>query len=143
MTARRPSVAGLVGAWRGWRSKCKMLAACRARFNTPKIPGHSLVLAIAASPILLAASAHVAAANDQGGQIAAVCASCHRLDGGDRFIPSIVGLGEDRLTRAMLAYRLGERPSHIMQAIALSLSDEEIAAVARFLAAQGRKAGPP
>jgi len=43
----------------------------------------------------------------------------------------------------MLAYRLGERSSHIMQAIALSLSDEEIAAVARFLAAQGRKAGPP
>jgi cytochrome c553 len=30
-----------------------------------------------------------------------------------------------------------------MQAIALSLSDEEIAAVARFLAAQGKKAGSP
>jgi len=30
-----------------------------------------------------------------------------------------------------------------MQAIALSLSDEEIAAVARFLAAQGNKAEPP
>jgi cytochrome c553 len=144
MTARRPSVAVLVGAWRGSRSKCKMLAACRAGFSTPKILGRSLVLAIAAaSPILLAVSARVAAANDQGEQIAAVCASCHRLDGGDRFIPSIVGLGEDRLTRAMLAYRLGERPSHIMQAIALSLSDEEIAAVARFLAAQGRKAEPP
>ena len=138
MTARRLSVTVLVGAWRGWRSKCKMLAACRAGFSTPKILGRSLVLAIAASPILLAASAHAAAANDQGGQIAAVCASCHRLDGGD-----IVGLGEDRLTRAMLAYRLGERPSHIMQAIALSLSDEEIATVARFLAAQGKKAEPP
>ena len=143
MTARRPSVMVLVDAWRGWRSKCKMLAACRAGFRTPKILGRSLVLAIAASSILLAASAHAAAANDQGGQIAAVCASCHRLDGGDRFIPSIVGLGEDRLTRAMLAYRLGERPSQIMQAIALSLSDEEIAAVARFLAAQGKKAEPP
>jgi cytochrome c553 len=43
----------------------------------------------------------------------------------------------------MLEYRLGERSSHIMRAIALSLSDEEIAAVARFLAAKGRKAGPP
>jgi len=143
MTARRPSVAVLVGAWRGWRSKCKMLAACRAGFSTPKILGRSLVLAIAASPILLAASAHAAAANDQGGQIAAVCASCHRLDGGEKGIPSIIGLGEDRLTRAMLAYRLGERPSHIMRAIALSLSDEEIATVARFLAARGKKAEPP
>jgi len=82
-------------------------------------------------------------ANDQGGQIAAVCASCHRLDGGDRGIPSIIGLGQDRLMRAMLAYRLGERLSHTMQAIALSLSDEEIATVARFLAAQGKKAEPP
>ena len=95
------------------------------------------------SPILLAASARAAAANDQGGQIAAVCASCHRLDGGEKGIPSIIGLGEDPLTRAMLAYRLGERPSHIMRAIALSLSDEEIATVARFLAAQGKKAEPP
>jgi cytochrome c553 len=101
-----------------------------------------LVLAIAASPILLAASAR-AAANDQGGQLAAVCASCHRLDGGEKGIPSIIGLGEDRLTRAMLAYRSGERSSHIMRAIALSLSDEEIATVARFLAAQGKKAEPP
>ena len=143
MTARRPGVAVLVGAGRGWRSKRKMLFARRAGFSTPKILWRSLVLAIAASPILLAASAHAAAANDQGGQIAAVCASCHRLDGDDRFIPSIVGLGEDQLTRSMLAYRLGERPSHIMQAIALSLSDEEIAAVARFLSAQGKKAGPP
>ena len=143
MTARRPSVAVLIGAWRDWRSKRKMLAACRAGFSTPKILGRSLVLAIAASAILLAASAHAAAANDQGGQIAAVCASCHRLDGGDRSIPSIIGLGEDRLTRAMLAYRLGERSSHIMRAIALSLSDEEIATVARFLAAQGKKAEPP
>ena len=142
MTARRPSVAVLVGAWRGWRSKCKMSAACRAGFSTPKIPGRLLVLAIAASPILLAASAR-AAANDQGGQLAAVCASCHRLDGGEKGIPSVIGLGEDRLTRAMLAYRSGERSSHIMRAIALSLSDEEMATVARFLAAQGKKAEPP
>ena len=141
MTTRRPSVAVLVGAWRGRGSKCKMLAACRAGFSTPKIL-RSLVLAIAVSPILLAASAHAAAANDQGGQIAAVCASCHRLDGGEKGIPSIIGLGEDRLTRAMLAYRSGERSSHIMRAIALSLSDEEIATVARFLDAQGKKAEP-
>jgi cytochrome c553 len=141
MTARRPSGAVLVDARRGWRSKCKMLTACRAGFRTPKIPRRLLVLAIAASSILLGASAR-AAANDQGGQLAAVCASCHRLDGDEKGNPSIIGLAEDRLTRAMLAYRLGERPSHIMQAIALSLSDEEIATVARFLAAQGKKAEP-
>ena len=36
----------------------------------------------------------------------------------------------------MLAYRTTERPNHIMHAIALSLSDAEIASVARYLAAQ-------
>src|SRR6266436_8498121 len=143
MTARRPGGTVLVGAWRGWGSKCKMLVACRAEFGAPRVLGRSLMLAIAASPILLAVSARAAAANDQGGRLAAVCASCHRLDGGEKGIPSIIGLGEDRLTRAMLAYRSGERSSHIMRAIALSLSDEEIAAVARFLAAQGKKAEPP
>ena len=40
----------------------------------------------------------------------------------------------------MLAYRTAERPNHIMHAIALSLSDEEIASVARYLA--GQKAEP-
>src|SRR5260370_8417869 len=105
MMARRPGGAVFVGAWRGWRSKCKMLAACRAGFSTPKILGRSLVLAIAASPILFAASAHAAAANDQGGQIAAVCASCHRLDGGEKGIPSIITLADDLLTPPMLAYR--------------------------------------
>src|ERR1700720_383771 len=117
MIARRPGVMVLVDAWRGWRSKCKMLAACRAGFSTPKILGCSLVLAIAASPILFAASAHAAAATDQGGQIGAVCPSSNRLGGGARFVPSIVGLGEARRPRAMPASRLGERPSHIMQAI--------------------------
>ena len=121
-----------------------MLAACRAGFSTPKILGRSLVLAIAAaSPILLAVSARAAAANDQGGQIAAACAPAIAWTGARRATPSIIGLGEDPLTRAMLAYRLGERSSHIMRAMALSLSDEEIATVARFLAAQGKKAEPP
>ena len=44
-------------------------------------------------------------------------------------------MSPEMLARAMLAYRSRERPSHIMRAIALSLSDEEIATVARYLAA--------
>jgi len=68
-------------------------------------------------------------------QLAAMCTSCHRLDGGDGGIPTILGMSPEMLTRAMLAYRSSERPSHIMRAVALSLSDEEIATVARYLAA--------
>src|SRR6202140_3340644 len=91
MTARQPGVAVLVGAWRGWRPKRKKLPACRAGFSISKILGRSLMLAIAASPILLAASARAAAANDQGGQIAGVCACWVRLDGGEKGIPSSGG----------------------------------------------------
>ncbi|TIU16389.1 MAG: cytochrome c4 Flags: Precursor, partial [Mesorhizobium sp.] len=40
-----------------------------------------------------------------------------------------------------LAYRASQSPSHIMHAIALSLSDEEIASVARYVAA--RESNPP
>lgn len=92
--------------------------------------------AIATGLVLLFSQSGAAGA-DQGAQLAATCASCHRLDGGGTGIPSIIGLGEERLTNALLAYRASESPNHIMHAIALSLSDEEIASVARYVAAQG------
>lgn len=79
-----------------------------------------------------------AAGNDQGRRVAAMCASCHRLDGGNKGIPNIVGVGEEKLAAALLAYRASESPSHIMHAVALSLSDEEIVSVARYLAEQGK-----
>ena len=94
--------------------------------------------AIATGLVLLVSQSGAAAGADQGAQLAATCTSCHRLDGGGKGIPPIIGLGEERLTRAMLAYRASQSPSHIMHAIALSLSDEEIASVARYVAAQGK-----
>jgi cytochrome c553 len=80
---------------------------------------------------------------DRGAQLAALCASCHRLDGGDTGMPPIIGLSEDKLARALLGYRSSEGPGHIMRAIALSLTDQEIASVAHFLAARGKKLAPP
>jgi cytochrome c553 len=94
--------------------------------------------AIATGFVLLVSQSGAAADADQGAQLAATCASCHRLDGHDKGTPPIIGLGEERLTSALLAYRASESPNHIMHAIALSLSDEEIASVARYVAAQGK-----
>jgi cytochrome subunit of sulfide dehydrogenase len=102
-----------------------------------------VALSTAASLFALVTDDGRAADNGRSAQLAATCASCHRLDGDDRGIPSITGLGEDRLTRAMFAYSSSEHPSRIMHAVALSLSDQEIASVARFLAAQDRKGTPP
>jgi sulfide dehydrogenase cytochrome subunit len=94
-----------------------------------------IAVSIAASSFIILADRSQAADRDGGAQLVAICASCHRLDGGDSGIPTILGMSPEMLTRTMLAYRSRERPSHIMRAIALSLSDEEIATVARYLAA--------
>jgi cytochrome subunit of sulfide dehydrogenase len=75
---------------------------------------------------------------DKGARLASICASCHDPSGTDRGIPSIVGLDEKQIIEAMLRYRESEAPSIVMHAIALSLSEEEIASVARFLAAEGK-----
>jgi cytochrome subunit of sulfide dehydrogenase len=101
-----------------------------------------IAASIAAGSFITFADPSQAADRDGGAQLAAMCASCHRLDGGDGGIPAILGMSPEMLTRAMLAYRSRERPSHIMRAIALSLSDEEIATVARYLAALNRQDRP-
>jgi cytochrome c553 len=67
-----------------------------------------------------------------------MCASCHRLDGGGKGAPNIIGVSEEKLAAALFTYRASESPNHIMHAIALSLSDEEIASVAHYLAEQGK-----
>jgi cytochrome c553 len=99
-------------------------------------------LSFLAGLVLLSSQGGAAADTSQGAQLAAACASCHVLSGSDKGIPAIMGLGEEKISRAMLDYRASERPNHIMHAIALSLSDEEIASVARYLAAQGQETEP-
>lgn len=80
--------------------------------------------------------------HDRGAELAAVCASCHRLDGRDHGIPSIIGLDEATLVAEMRAFKSGERPGQIMRVISLSLTAEDFAAVARYLAAQRKDTTP-
>jgi cytochrome subunit of sulfide dehydrogenase len=101
-----------------------------------------IAASIAAGSFIVLADPSQAADRVGGTQLAAMCASCHRLDGGNGEIPTILGMSPEMLTRAMLAYRSRERPSHIMRAIALSLSDEEIATVARYLATLNKQVRP-
>jgi cytochrome subunit of sulfide dehydrogenase len=101
-----------------------------------------IAVSIAAGSFIILAGRCQAADRDGGDQLAAMCASCHRLDGDNAGIPTILGMSPEMLTRAMLAYRSRERPSHIMRAIALSLSDEEIATVAHYLAALNKQVRP-
>jgi cytochrome c553 len=77
-----------------------------------------------------------AAENNRGAQLAAMCAACHRLDGRDEGIPPIIGLDPKKLIETMEAFRSGKRVSQIMNVVARSLSTEEIAILAEYLAVQ-------
>ncbi|WP_156795621.1 c-type cytochrome [Bradyrhizobium icense] len=101
-----------------------------------------IAVSVAAGFLMILADRGQAADRDDGAKLAAMCTSCHRLDGGDGSIPTILGMSPEMLTRAMLAYRSRERPSHIMRAVTLSLSDEEIVIVARYLAALNKQVRP-
>src|SRR5258707_12267144 len=91
-----------------------------------------IAVSIAAGLFIILADRSQAADRDGGAQLAAMCASCHRPDGSDRGIPTILGMGPEMLTRAMLASRSSERPRPIMRAVALWLSEDEVATEAGY-----------
>ena len=102
-----------------------------------------IALLMATSPFVFTVHPIAAAENNQGAQLAAMCASCHRLDGRDEGIPSIVGLDPKKLVETMEAFRSGKRVSQIMNVVARSLSTEEIAALTEYLAVQQRGSKQP
>ena len=98
-----------------------------------------IALSMVASMVVSVAERSFAADNGQGAQLAATCAACHRLDGHDRGIPSIIGLSEEQFIVAMGACKSDERSGPIMRTVARSLSNEEIAILARYFAARGKE----
>jgi cytochrome c553 len=71
------------------------------------------------------------------------CAACHGEDGHARIpgAPNLAGQNEHYLDGALRQYRAGQRRVPVMQAVAAALTDAEIAALARWYAAQS--ACPP
>jgi sulfide dehydrogenase cytochrome subunit len=102
-----------------------------------------ILLSIAPGVLIPIANRGMAADDSRGAQLAAICASCHRLDGRDKGIPSIVGLNQKQFADIMGAFRSGARSSQIMHAIALSLSNGEVAMLAEYLGAQPTRNKPP
>lgn len=100
-------------------------------------------LLLAAVPIALIIFSSPAAENNQGAQLAAMCAACHRLDGLDKGIPSIIGLDAKKLAGMMAEFKSDKRKSQIMSVVARSLSDEEIADLAHYLATRQKGSERP
>lgn len=71
---------------------------------------------------------------EYGAYLASECTTCHQRDGAALGIPSITHWPEDRFVVAMHAYREGLRPHQVMQTVARRLDNEEIAALAAYLA---------
>jgi cytochrome c553 len=92
---------------------------------------------------LLVAVAQPAHAQDTnlGRNLAATCASCHGTNGqvrGDTVKP-LAGVSADKIVAAINDFKSGAQPATIMHQIAKGYSDEQIKAIAAFLAAQPAK----
>ena len=87
--------------------------------------------------IAVAGGAHAADING-GEEKAAVCAACHGPGGvsSNPEWPILAGQGQKYLEKQLRDFKSGERPSLIMQPQAVLLSDEDIANVAAYFAAQ-------
>jgi cytochrome c553 len=89
--------------------------------------------------LMLAASISPGGAADAalGEYLAGECVGCHQLSGRTSGgIPRIVGKSENDLIAALNAYKTGKRENSVMRNIAGRLTEEEIAALAAFFAAQ-------
>lgn len=70
-----------------------------------------------------------------GQYLSGECVTCHRRDGQDKNIPSIIGLPADRFIAALRSYKSKEKPNPAMQTIAGRLNDEEMQALAAYFEA--------
>jgi cytochrome subunit of sulfide dehydrogenase len=85
--------------------------------------------------LLLLAPAIAAGAEPPPG--ATSCSGCHPTSASaDAKVPPLRGRDPAAIVAAMEAFRSGERPSTVMGRIAKGFSDEEIRAIAGWLAAQ-------
>lgn len=86
-----------------------------------------LLLFLCASPAVAAEGAAVAITYES-------CAVCHGGGGSEHGIPSLDGLGEDKLRERMTAFRDGTGGSTIMHRFMVGLDPAEIERLARHVA---------
>jgi cytochrome c553 len=77
-----------------------------------------------------------------GRHLAQECTTCHRLDGHDNGIPSIIGLEADYFVETLNFYKNGQRTNPAMVSVAQSLDDEQIKALSLYFGSL-QKPQPP
>lgn len=97
-----------------------------------------LAHAFALACMLGAAGIAAAADPNLARNLAATCANCHGTNGHSAGgMDSLAGESRDRIMQKLLAFKSGERPATIMHQIARGYSDEQLALIAGYFAAQG------
>jgi cytochrome c len=93
-----------------------------------------LLLAVGAGAVGLGAAADDAKLKGYGRHLAQECSGCHRTDGIDNGIPSIVGWEPDRFMATLRFYQTGERANPVMVSVAKSLDEGQVEALAAYFA---------
>ena len=94
-------------------------------------------VAVAALALGLVAAGS-AVADDKAAQIAygehlsGECTTCHRIDGTDNGIPSIIGWPAEAFVAVLVSYRDGERTNQAMMSVAKSLDEQQMKALAAY-----------
>jgi cytochrome c len=74
---------------------------------------------------------------DYGAYLGGECVTCHQKSGHAGGVPPISGLPVDYTVGALVAYKLGARTNDVMKLMTARLGDEEIAALAVYIAGMG------
>ena len=87
-----------------------------------------------------------AKAMSYGRHLSQECSSCHRIDGVDNGIPSIVAWDRETFIATMKFYQDGQRPNPAMVSVAQSLDEAQVNALALYygsLPKPARRAATP
>jgi cytochrome subunit of sulfide dehydrogenase len=71
---------------------------------------------------------------------AAACAACHGTHGNPQVGDALAGRPREEIAQKLLDFKNGRRPATVMHQLAKGYSDEQIAAIAGWFAAQKRGA---
>jgi cytochrome c553 len=89
-------------------------------------------LAFGLAGLSVAAVADDAKLRSYGRHLAQECTGCHRIDGIDNGIPSIVAWDRERFVTTLRFYQAGARTNPVMVSVAKSLDEDQLAALAAY-----------